>query len=274
YTWMRLAEEKSLRIKTISIPENTTKRGEIWNKTLLNSIDANTCLVAIPHVHWADGTKFDLVAVRKKSNTVGALLVIDGTQSVGALPFDVQQIQPDALICGAYKWLLGSYSSGVAYFGKYFDKGTPIEENWLNRYESENFANLVNYQSKYQALAARYDMGERSNFIAVPMLQAALNQLNVWGVENIQRYCKEIAQQALLVLQDMGCQIEKEAYRSHHLFGVRLPKSIQIKRLKQILAEQQVYVSVRGNAIRVSPHVYNTATDVAKLVACFKQAQQ
>ena len=55
-------------------------------------------------------------------NTLQAL-VVDGTQSVGALPFDVGQIQPDALICATYKWLLGPYSLGLSYFGPRFDEG-------------------------------------------------------------------------------------------------------------------------------------------------------
>src|SRR5690606_40138152 len=55
-----------------------------------SDLNANTKAVAIGHVHWADGTRFDLEAIRKRTREVGALLVIDGTQSVGALPFDVQ----------------------------------------------------------------------------------------------------------------------------------------------------------------------------------------
>ena len=110
-------------MQAISPPSILNGRGKEWNERILNSIDTKTKLVSLGHVHWADGTLFQLTDIRKRTKEVGALLVIDGTQSVGALPFDVDVIQPDALICGGYKWLMGPYSLGYAYYGEYFDQG-------------------------------------------------------------------------------------------------------------------------------------------------------
>ena len=90
------------------------------------------------------------MALRQRTHEVGAQLVIDGTQSVGALPINVQELQPDALICAGYKWLMGPYSIALAYYGPYFDQGEPLEEGWINRYGSEDFTNLVQYQDRYQ----------------------------------------------------------------------------------------------------------------------------
>ncbi len=123
--------------------------GEGWNSRIIEAIDADTALVALPHVHWTDGTQFDLVEIGRRAREVGAALVVDGTQSVGALPFDVQIVQPDALICSAYKWLLGPYSIALGYFGSRFDNGVPLEETWLGRLGSEDFTKLINYQSQY-----------------------------------------------------------------------------------------------------------------------------
>src|SRR5690606_28089578 len=95
YPWQRLCEDAGAQIISVAPPDNYSNRGKRWNEKILESINANTKAVAIGHVHWADGTRFDLEAIRKRTREVGALLVIDGTQSVGALPFDVQHIQPD-----------------------------------------------------------------------------------------------------------------------------------------------------------------------------------
>ena len=147
-----MADETSATIKIIAPPKEVSNKGLIWNKNIIDAIDENTIAVSVGNVHWADGTLFDLKRIRNKATENNALLVIDGTQSVGALPFDIQEIQPDVLICAAYKWLLGSYSFGVAYFGEKFDNGTPIEENWINRLNSHQFENLVNYQPEYLSL--------------------------------------------------------------------------------------------------------------------------
>jgi selenocysteine lyase/cysteine desulfurase len=204
YPWQRLQADTRVQIKIVSPPETQTDRGKQWNEHLLSAIDSNTKLVALGHVHWADGTKFNLKAIRTRTHEVGARMVIDGTQSVGALPFSVKEIQPDALICAGYKWLMGPYSIGMAYYGEKFDNGKPVEENWINRLNSENFSELVNYQPDYQPGALRYEVGEHSNFILVPMMLQALKQINQWKPKAIQEYCKTITQKPIALLREAG----------------------------------------------------------------------
>jgi selenocysteine lyase/cysteine desulfurase len=272
YPWLRLQQEKKLQLKTVSPPDDLKDRGKIWNENILNAIDKNTRVVALGNVHWADGTKFDLREIRKRTNEVGALLIIDGTQSVGALPFDVSLIQPDALICAGYKWLLGPYSIGLAYYGNYFNGGKPLEENWINRKFSEDFSALVSYEEEYQPGALRYEVGEHSNFILVPMLTAALKQINEWKPENIQEYCADITRESIEQLREAGFWIEDEKYRGHHLFGVRLPQDRSVEKIKIQLQKHKISISFRGNALRVSPHLYNSEGDLKKLVRVITSA--
>jgi len=265
YPWQALCEETGASVKVISPPEDFINRGNRWNEKILEAINATTRAVAIGHVHWADGTRFDLEAIRKRTKDVGALLIIDGTQSVGAMSFDAEKIKPDALVCGGYKWLLGPYSIGLAYYGEYFDNGRPVEENWMNRLKSEDFSALVNYHTNYQPGSLRYEVGEHSNFILVPMMIRALQELNNWGVARIQEYCKSISAESILRLKEKGFIIEDEAWRGAHLFGVRLPQQVDLNKVKASLLKHRIYVSVRGSAIRVAPHVYNTEKDLHKL---------
>lgn len=127
YAWKQLEKEKGVSLKTIQAPALTSGRAERWNEALLASISSKTKVVAIPHVHWTDGTLFDLKKIRKRTHEENAFLIIDGTQSVGALPFSVKEIKPDALICGGYKWLLGPYSLGLAYFGERLNRVYPLK---------------------------------------------------------------------------------------------------------------------------------------------------
>lgn len=266
YVWKKLCDEAGAEVKLVAPPEDLSRRGQDWNAEILKAITPETKAVALGHVHWADGTRFDLEAIRKRTRETGALLIIDGTQSVGALSFDVQKIQPDVLVCAGYKWLLGPYSIGLAYYNESFDNGNPLEENWINRLHSEAFNRLVHYEQAYQPGALRYDVGEHSNFILLPMMLKAVQQLNRWGVENIQTYCKAITADAIQQLKERGFWVEEEAYRGSHLFGIRPPRHLDIDRLKNNLLQHKIYVSFRGNSIRVSPNVYNTATDLQRLV--------
>lgn len=265
YPWQELQQTQGAKIKTVKAPNEWQNRGKLWNQYILEAISKDTGLVAMPHTHWADGTLFDLKAIRKRTNEVGALLIIDGTQSVGALPFDVDELHPDALICAGYKWLLGPYGLGLAYYGPAFDNGQPIEQNWINRFESHNFAALVDYNSNYQPGAMRYSVGEQSNFIIVPMLLSAIEQILEWSVNNIQEYCQTITQEPLNKLKDNGFWVEDLEFRGAHLFGVR-KKGLAVEKVKLELENNNIFVSIRGDSIRVSPNVYNSQNQIEKFV--------
>jgi len=265
YVWERVANEAKAHITTIAADNAHPNRGADWNQRILDAITPKTKVVTMPIVHWADGTLFDLKAIRAKTSACDALLVIDGTQSIGALPFDLQEIPVDALICAAYKWLLGPYSMGVAYYGDFFKDGTPIEDSWMNHENSDDFANLVAYNSVYRSGARRYEVGEASNFTLLPMFKAALEQVLQWQPQYIQDYCRSITEKPLAHLVEKGFKVEATQWRSHHLFGIRLAEGMDMEQVKKRLKAKNIFVSYRGDAIRVAPHLYNVEGDLEAL---------
>lgn len=272
YIWMRLASDRQAEIRTIGPDADSTDRSATWNERILEGIDSRTAVVALPNVHWTDGTFFDLRAISERARDVGAALVVDGSQSVGALPFDAGRIRPDALVCAGYKWLFGPYSIGLAYFNPRHHDGLPLEENWIARNHSEKFSRLVDYENAYQPGAVRFDVGERSNFILVPMMAAALEEVLSWGADDIQQYCGALTAELLLEARSMGYHVEQEGGRANHLFGIRMPDAVGPDRLRTELERRNVSVSVRGSAVRVSPHVYNDEHDVGALLDALRSA--
>jgi selenocysteine lyase/cysteine desulfurase len=269
YPWRVLAREHGAEVRMVSAPEGAERRAQAWNARILEVIDSDTALISIGHVHWADGTCFDLEAIGTRAREVGAALVVDGTQSVGALPFDVERIRPDALVVTGYKWLLGPYGLGLAYFGPRYDGGVPLEENWIGRLGSEDFAGLTRYRDEYQPGALRYDMGERSNPILLPMLIAALEQILAWGPEHIQAYCARLTAEFAEQAREMGFAVQ-ETGRASHLFGVRPPAGLTADQIRAALHARRVSVSVRGDVLRISPNVYNDEADIAALLQALR----
>jgi len=271
YAWRRIAAEAGATIRTVG-PGNAEDAGASsggraarWNRRILEAIEDDTALVAIPQVHWTDGTRFDLEALCERARAVGAAVVVDATQSVGALPLDVGALRPDAVISAAYKWLLGPYGVALGWFGERFDEGAPLEETWMGREGSEDFQHLVDYQDAYQPGARRYDVGEVANFALVPGVRASLGLLLAWRPERIQRYCRTLLAPFLDEARSLGFGVDDDPSRAWHIVGIRMRTGIELGRLKERLDARGVSVSLRGNALRVSPNAYNEVADVEAL---------
>ncbi|TVP42403.1 MAG: aminotransferase class V-fold PLP-dependent enzyme [Gemmatimonadales bacterium] len=276
YGWMRAAAEAGARVRIVDPPPRPSGsvqvssagqgRGPGWNERLLEAIGPRTRVVSLGHVHWADGTLFDLAAIGDRAREVGALLVVDGTQSVGALPFPFGAARPDAVIVAAYKWLLGPYSLAFGWFGPAFDDGVPLEESWIAREGSRDFGGLVNYRDSYEPGAVRYDVGERSNPILLPMALAALELLDGWGgPAEVERHARSVSARFVAWAGASGFGVEEAGARASHLFGLRLPPGMSRDAVIQALAAQRVSVSLRGEALRISPHLHNDESDFEAL---------
>ena len=274
YPWRRLGAATGAEVVTVGPPSplGTAGRADDWNARLLDAIDARTALVAVPNVHWADGTRFDLGAIGARAREVDAAFVVDGTQSVGALPLDLEAVRPDALACAGYKWLMGPYGMGVMVLGERFLDGRPLEETWIARAGAEDFSGLTDYQDAYAPGAVRFDVGERSNGILLPMLAAGIEQLLAWGVPEIQATAGRLGDAIVDGARALGYGAEDRPGRAGHLFGLAPPRGVDTEAVRRALADRGVSVSARGGAVRVSPHVYNTEADVDALLAALAEA--
>ena len=239
-----------------------------WTSVILDAIDDRTAVAALPALHWTDGTLIDLPRVAARLREVGAALAVDATQSLGAMPFPLAEVQPDFLAAAAYKWLLGPYSVGFLYVAPRHQEGRPIEYNWIIREGSEDFTALSNYASplRYRPGARRFDVGETSNFAVMPMVIAALEQLLEWGIPRIATTIGVLTGTLVRRAAALGLTAVPEARRAPHYVGLRFPGGVPPE-LPQRLAADRVYVSVRGRgALRVTPHLYNTEADSDRLI--------
>jgi selenocysteine lyase/cysteine desulfurase len=266
YAWRELADREHGEVVTVARPSD----GD-WTPAVLESISERTAIVAVCHCHWTDGSLLDLVRIGERAHEVGASFVIDGTQSIGALPFDCATVKPDFVITALYKWLLGPYSSAVMWCAPQHRDGRPLEYSWITREQSDDFPNLVDYRTGYRPGARRYDVGQTSNFALMPAIKAALEQTLGWGVDSIQSYAAELTGKIAAEATAAGLSVAPENLRAGHLLGVHL-HGVDVEAVAEAMERANVFVSVRGDAMRVSPHVYNTADDVNRLMAALHSA--
>ena len=266
YSWQRLAEDTGASLKVVPWPDDNND----WTAATLNSLTADVAIAALPHVHWTSGGRLDLVRIGAACRKIGAALVLDLTQSLGALPFSVGDVRPDFAVAASYKWLLGPYSAGLLYVAPKWQQGIPLEENWIQRSNAHDFSSLILYAEDYDAGARRFDMGERSNFALLPAAVRAMKQLLEWNVAQVSETAGALNRQLASAAADVGFFAPAEPWRAPHYLCLRRKAAIP-KELPEMLAKEKVFVSVRGSSIRVTPHVYNTLEDCDRLIQCLRR---
>ncbi len=260
YTWQAATRAAGAEIVTV---HRTDGRG--WTEAILEVLDDRVSIVSVPHVHWTDGALVDLEAVAARSRQVGARLVIDGSQSIGAMPFDVRTIRPDFVVSVGYKWLLGPFGVGYLYVSPEHREGAPIEHNWILREGADDFARLIDYRDEYQPGARRFDVGERTKFELVPMAIAALEQLTSWRVDRIAAALDTLTAIVATRAAELGLEPAPREQRGPHMLGLRLPAEVRAQVLPA-LAAAGCYAGVRGHALRIAPHLHVTTSDVDRLI--------
>ena len=265
YCWQRRAEETGASLKVVAWPENND-----WTAAVLEALTGDVAIAALPHVQWTSGGRLDLVRIGEACRKLGAALVLDLTQSLGALPFVARDVQPDFAVAASYKWLLGPYSVGLLYVAPKWQSGRPLEENWIQRANARDFSSLILYTEDYDAGARRFDMGERANFALLPAAVRAMKQLLEWDVAQVSETAGALNRRLAEAAAEIGFSAPAEPLRAPHYLALRRKTAIP-RELPEMLAREKVFVSIRGSSIRVAPHVYNNIEDCDRLIACLRR---
>jgi selenocysteine lyase/cysteine desulfurase len=268
YTWRRFCARTGAQLVVVQ-----RERGATWTETVLAQISERTRVLAVPNVHWTDGSLLDLDAVVPVARRAGAVVAIDASQSLGAMPLAVAGLRPDFVLSAGYKWLLGPVGVGCLYVDERHRDGEPLEENWINRSGSDDFAALVDYSEQYRPGARRFDVGQRTNFGLVPMAIAAAEQLLDWTVEGISASLRVLTDQIARRVAELGLATPSPDQRGPHMLGIELPRE-RARAIGRRLTDNGVVASVRGSSLRISPHLHITQDSVDRLLSVLMAAVQ
>jgi selenocysteine lyase/cysteine desulfurase len=263
--WRRIALETGAVIVTVPTPAD----GD-WTTATLTVIARGARVAAVSPCHWTNGARLDLVAIGEACRAAGATLVLDASQALGAMPFDMAAVRPDFLVSAGYKWLLFPYGVGLMYVDAAWRDARPLEESWLARVNAANFSALADYSDTYMPGARRFEVGEKCTAM-LPGAIAALEQLQAWGVCNVAHALGQINDRIASRLDALGFALPPSSQRCPHFIGARLPQGLTGDFVGSLRA-RHVFISQRGSSIRVAPHLHVTAPDIEQLFAALDVA--
>jgi selenocysteine lyase/cysteine desulfurase len=259
--WMRVAQERGADLIKVPVPADGN-----WTKAIINRIDKNVKVLALFTCHWTNGAYIDLLSIRKTLGNSDIIMAIDATQSLGAMPFQLDQVKPDFLVTAGYKWLLCPYGFTIMYVSELWRNSRPLEESWQARENAEDFGSLVLSSDNYKSGARRFDVGQKGTPTILPGVISAFEQLKSWGVDHISDSLIEINNRIADHLSALGFQVPDSSQRSPHMFGATIPVRYKGNLVSE-LGKRKIYISQRGDSVRFSPHLHISGLDMDRLLA-------
>jgi selenocysteine lyase/cysteine desulfurase len=254
-TWQAHADRIGAVLDVVARPHD----GD-WTRALLERLDEGPppAIASLGATFWRDGTTLDLAVVCDRLHDLGCRIVLDLTQSVGVLDFDVRTLHADFAVFPMYKWLLGPYSLAFLYVAPAWQGGEPLEENVFNRDESGDYADG----------AVRFDMGEKDTFVSIPVAIRSLQFMAGFDRAALRTHLAELTSRLSARLREQGVQTAPDGRRSPHILGVRGMPDHALAECRR----HGVFVTQRGSEVRVAPHMFNIEDDVERCAEALLRA--
>jgi cysteine desulfurase/selenocysteine lyase len=203
-----------------------------------------------------------LVEVGKICKERGIFFVVDGIQSLGALPLDVQAANIDVLAAGSQKWLLGPIGSGFLYVRReLLDQLVPGA--YVGTSSVLDAANFLDYNFTLLPTAERFSLGS-PNIIGAYGLHASVALIQEIGIEQIAERVLMLAGVAIGDLQERGYKLAASTAREHRS-GIVIPEVADPVAGSARLQQEGIICIPRGKGIRIAAHFYNTEEEVLRV---------
>ena len=263
YPWENL---RARGVEVIEVAQ--AEDGRIDVDAVCDAITDRTRVVSISHVQYASGHRIELAPIAELVHRAGGYLCVDGIQSVGLMPVDVQAWGIDFLAADGHKWMLGPEGAGIFYCHEELIRQLhPNVVGWMNMVDAHDFGQ---YRFEFRDDARRFEPGSY-NVPGVLAMGASMELLLEVGLDQVWQRADELTGRLCEGLIAKGHSVfsprDSEDERSAIVVFEPPAGAGDPEKLVQRLAQQQIFVVVRNGRLRASPHFYNTAEQIDQLLA-------
>ena len=275
--WESRQEKMPFEIRAVA-----TKGGKVKVSDFEPRMDVNTRAIVVSSVQEVNGYRVDLKEFSRLARERGCFLIVDGIQEAGALEVNLGETEVDIYCAGGHKWLRNPFGMGFLYVNKklleqlkpdfysYFNALEP-QGGWGNYLESP-------LRTPFDKLnltetARKFETGGTGNYLGALTLYHSLKKLRETGINNVEMKVRKLGDFLAVGLAELGINLASDTNPLHRsgITSFTLPGGLEAERkLTARLAQERIYVSLRYTSgvggIRVSPHYYNSETDIERLL--------
>jgi len=263
-TWLPMQSAAGVIAKVVSA------RGRfLVADDFLEQITPRTRLISTSLVRFNDAVRIDARRVADAVHSVGGFLLLDVSQCAGAMPMTAEALGCDFLVAAGYKWLLSPYGTGFFWASR--SASEKLREGpvyWQSLEDAGKFHALASSGHGRSKSAMRWDSPETANFFNLAAMEASLDFIHRAGVETVWQHNRALIEEMIRRLPldrcVLGCPAEADARGP--FVCVQSRKADGGPALCEKLQEAKIIISLRDEALRISPHLYNSERDIDRLL--------
>ena len=269
-TWKPLEARDAIKVRTVA-PQGQFVQSE----DLIAALTPRTRVVSASHVRFDDGSMLDVASLAAACRRNGTLLVLDVSQSCGAIPLDVRALGADFIVSAGYKYLLGPWGTGFLWMKReHLDAMRPGPYNWLAQ-GVDSFARLNYVDPEPAPTLSRWDSAEAASVynFNLTVMQASARFVLELGPERVRDHNQTLIDHFFERLPE-GCRPASPRPAARRgVFGcVEAGSRAATESLYRTLRDEGFVVALREGRIRVAPHLINTMQDMDRLVSVMAKA--
>ena len=257
YPWKRVAEEFSAEVRLAEHDENYyTKADDIFDL-----IDKDTAVVTLSHVEYACGQRYNLESFAKAAHDVGALFIVDATQSMGMVPINAQNTGADAIVASGYKWLRGTYGAAVGYIAPSIQSLSP---GIIGFRSHKDIWNMKAERLELPEDASRFEF-TTIHFGAALGLAASIDEITNLGIQKVWERDLELTDILIEGVLEKGLEIASPTNDEERssIVSIRMPAGFDTGEVVRKLQDDYgILVTNRSGFLRVSPHIDNNKKEI------------
>lgn len=273
--WQQVAKAKGAILKYMYTDEN----GELTEEEVHSKITDKTKIVSIAHVSNTLGTINPIKEIAEYAHSKGAVVIVDGAQSVPHMKVDVRDLDADFLVIAGHK-LLAPMGIGVLYGKKeLLEKMPPV------LFGGDMVEYVYEQETTFNVLPYKFEAGTQ-NVEAAVGLSRAIDYLNEIGMDNVEKIEKELISYAIEEISKLDYvkiygprDIEKrggvlsfeiEGVHPHDVASIFDTFGVCIRAGNHCAQPLMRYLGVNATS-RASIYFYNTKEDIDRLIEAIKK---